>query len=180
MVVKGFRGAMAASGLKVASLRRRAAAGAIDAIVLGIPVLGISIGGAALYSAYLRRSGRELDPARMRDALRLAGPIVSAAAAVPTRNSRSPGSRIMGLHRVDGRTGGPVSVRSALIRAGFSAGVRHLSSRRQPRVSDERPASLQACGRAVLILVALEGPALLPPRHQSLPDWLAGIVVVED
>ncbi len=48
---------------------------------------------------------------------RLAVELLSLAAGVLGRNRRGPGARILGLRRVDARTGGPVPIRAVLIRA---------------------------------------------------------------
>ena len=43
-------------------------------------------------------------------------PAVVDALGAPSRNSRSPGMRIMGLRMIDARTGGPVTVRTVIVR----------------------------------------------------------------
>ena len=102
----------------IASLRRRAAAGAIDA-ALGLVAL---IGVAGLGAVALERFGHDLEwwvdggfgLSRMRrwEPL-LAG--ASAGLAAGARNWRSPGMRLLGIRRVDARTRGRVSVHSAAI-----------------------------------------------------------------
>lgn len=171
---------MSANDLRVAPLRRRAAATALDILLL-LPVIGVIVWA---YATYVQprhpETGRpRLDPSRRWQVL---FSLLRAAAVVRGRNSRSPGFRILRLRRVDARTGGPVSLHSGLIRATFSLGLRTLISRVQPRVPDERRggAASQACGRAVLVLAAVGAPALQPPLHQNLVDRLAGTVVVED
>jgi uncharacterized RDD family membrane protein YckC len=114
-------------GPEIASLRRRALASLIDAAVF-LPPATLAVGGGAwLYMTYLRgRSGdedRQFDFAEQAPFSRIAEPrwrlalwAVSAPIEIRLRNWRSPGARAMGLRRVDVRTGGPVSIRSAFIR----------------------------------------------------------------
>jgi 60Kd inner membrane protein len=71
----------------------------------------------------------------------------SAGLAVANRNSRSPGFRLVGLRRVDARTGGPIGVRSVLIgvlfdqaqRAGTRPLFRSRADRRQQRMDELSP-----------------------------------------
>ncbi len=72
-------------------------------------------------------------PGRVRAALR--SPLLGAALggagaglAIANRNWRSPGFRVMGLSRVDARSGGPVTVRSALI-GGLFVQVRETATK---------------------------------------------------
>src|SRR6185312_11949290 len=94
---------MGASGLRVAPLRRRAAATAID-ILLMLPVIGVIVW---VYVTYLQRRDpetgrpRRLDPSRRWQVL---FSLVRGAAVVRGRNSRSPGFRILRLRRVDAGT----------------------------------------------------------------------------
>jgi hypothetical protein len=104
--------AMAVSGpgeLEVASLRRRGAAVLIDTVVLLPPIVAVGGGGVALYRRYRRGLGLDVGSwesfttsLRGQTAMR----IVSVAAAVPTRNLRTPGYRALGLRRVDAHPGG--------------------------------------------------------------------------
>jgi uncharacterized RDD family membrane protein YckC len=114
-------------GLRIASLRRRALASLIDTVVLLLPVMVVAGGGVWLYMTYVgRRSDEEDRPLDFAERLpfrrlgeprgRLAMWAVSAPIEIGLRNWRSPGARAMGLRRVDVRTGGPVSVRSAVMR----------------------------------------------------------------
>jgi hypothetical protein len=112
--------------LHIAPLRRRAAAGSIDSAVLGLPILAVSIGVQALYH---RWRGGEIEPFRFASSphWQAAKRGASAAAAVATRNWRSPGYRILGLRRVEVRTGGPVSVRSSIVECAVSRTLAQLS-----------------------------------------------------
>ena len=220
-------------GVEIASLRRRAAASLIDAGVILTPILLASGGGAALYMWYRgRRSGPENGDAqdlaldRVPEAFRRfgesrLGQFALEAGSLPIeirlRNWRSPGMRALGLRRADARTGGPVTVRSALIHKAVVLTSRGLN-RLQRRGFDERfherhrlmNADLDearrihagdrdareramrevikrysvtpwpACGRALLGIVPLYVPALWSARNQTLPDRVAGIVVVRD
>lgn len=115
----------------VAPLRLRLQAALVDSaiIVAGMgAAMGGGVAGAVLYK---RVRGDKGDPPVDRnrwDATRwssrsrqLRGAVwgASAGLAIPTRNWRSPGYRLVGLRRVDARTGGPVSVRSVLIGQSF-------------------------------------------------------------
>jgi uncharacterized RDD family membrane protein YckC len=125
-------------GQEIASLQRRALASAIDGVVLVLPAALVAGGGVWLYMTYRdRRSGDEdprFDFAERLPFRRLAEPrwrlavwAVSAPIEVGLRNWRSPGARAMGLRRVDARTGGPVSVRSAVIRNAINTASGELS-----------------------------------------------------
>jgi uncharacterized RDD family membrane protein YckC len=194
--------------LTIASPGRRIAAHALDiAICMSGGGLVLAAAGKAFHSE------RDELPPRWWHALEIAGHVT----AVPTRNWRSPGWQLLGLRRVDAHTGGPVGVRSALIRDAVSAAERALSRpllRRAWRRSSERTAELQpridelkrahaddsvALQRALMELYkdeklnplapclwGLAGTSVLrllalwSPRRQTLPDRLAGLVVVVD
>ncbi len=117
--------------MHVASLRLRLAAALVDAAVFGggmAVVIGMGIAGALAY-ARVRGDGEdqatdadepsEIAPTarRLRQSPELRAAVwgASAGLAVASRNWRSPGSRVVGLRRVDARSGGIVTVRSALI-----------------------------------------------------------------
>ena len=129
--------------------------------------------------------------------------------AVAMRNARSPGMRAAHVRRVDARTGGPVTVRSALTRVAFQrawkAGTRRVtqpvfdrwragatqsaeSGRTQtddPRAEAEFAASQRAhvagcCGTVVAMTAIQELPMAFTSRRQNLTEWVAGIVVVRD
>jgi RDD family len=112
--------------------------------------------------------------------------------AVARRNDRSPGAYAMGLRRVSSRTGAPLTLRSALIRESTSSVLNQLSvsavgrasgarSRDVPREDDVFTIDLSTCGLAILAFVVVHViPICLPPRHQTIPDRVARIVVVEE
>jgi len=122
----------------------------------------------------------------------------------------------MGLQRVDARTGGPVTIRSVLIRSAVDTASQELN-RRVQRPFNERLAERQravyaelralrrthvdddeaqlrerireiyrkhnmkpwgGCARGLYGLIPRYLPALWSARNQSLPDRLAGIIVV--
>jgi RDD family len=130
---------MPASGLKAAPLWRRLAALVIDAAVFLTPTIGGGAGAALLYMKWKGRDDPELDwsPPKLsrRWQLVLAG--LSVAIEVPSRNWRSPGYRALGLRCVDVRTGGPVSIQSAVIRS-LAAQAFSQSTRTLLRPWDER------------------------------------------
>jgi hypothetical protein len=142
----------------------------------------------------------------------------SFATAVSRRNWRSPGMYLMHIRRADVRTGGPVTVRSALIRHLAGWGTTRLVSRRLlvPRLERQHaqaqaiqgkleaarrqhPEDPQARQQAIMQVYRDAGASptnccwmpfiptvinvlvmLATPRHQSAPDWLAGIITVRD
>jgi len=153
---------------EIASLRRRCLASLIDGVVTVTPVVLVAGGGVWLYLWYdHRRSGSDaakgpdISPSDGRmAAFRRFGEsrrwqIALSVGAVPIevrmRNWRSPGMRLMGLLRADVRTGGPVTVRSLLVRKAVVTAWQDLYL-----------------------------PALWSERNQTLPDRLAGIVVIRD
>jgi hypothetical protein len=106
------------SELNVASLPRRGAAGLIDAVVIGSPVLAVVGGATFLYIRWGERRGRDVDPMRpFRDSARWRAVVWVAleAARLPTRNWRSPGYKALGLRRVDVSTREPLSVGQVLV-----------------------------------------------------------------
>jgi RDD family len=171
------------SGVELASLRRRAAAAAIDFCVESAPLIAGSFAVARAYTSYLQRRGADARRIRLPDPSRrwqVAVWVLTTAGAVPVRNSLGPGARIMRLRRVDARTGGPVSVRSALIRSLVRTGCLRLVSHLPLAPRDEPPRAQPRLilARALLAPLVLQAPALVPPRHQGLPDRLAGIIVI--
>ena len=130
-----------AGGLEIAPLRRRVMARVIDAAAFLIPLLLVGVAGAGLYHLYRRRRAAGDEASDPFDAPEL--PLVRrvgestawrlgfVAALLPVelaiRNWRTPGDRAMGLRRVDVRTGGPVSVRSTLVRVGVHTASRELN-----------------------------------------------------
>ena len=219
---------------EIASLRRRCLASVIDGVVTVTPVVLVAGGGVWLYLWYdHRRSGSDaakgpdISPSDGRmAAFRRFGEsrrwqIALSVGAVPIevrmRNWRSPGMRLMGLLRADVRTGGPVTVRSLLVRKAVVTAWQQLV-RRLLRPSDERfreraklmradleearqrhaddPEALDrarreiterqhvrpwiSCCHGLLSATPLYLPALWSDRNQTLPDRLAGIVVIRD
>jgi hypothetical protein len=138
------------------------------------------------------------------------------ARAVALRNWPSLGMHVMHIHSADARTGGPVTVRSALTRHLVEQArgrlVKELMApwrRNQERTHalrdeikaaqrqyrDDRQAQLRAvmevyraagvspmsgCWVPVLPVAVDALVTLSMPRHQSVSEWLAGIVVVRD
>jgi hypothetical protein len=116
--------------VRVASLRRRFLAAVLDVgvVIIGMAaVVGMGIA-AALASARVRGPHHEDEPVeaappaaptiqefRLSLPLRVALWLTSLAVGVIARDWRSPGARVLGLRRVDARTGGPVTAQSALI-----------------------------------------------------------------
>jgi hypothetical protein len=122
--------------MRVASLRVRLLAALVDAaIVIGgmAAVGGVGIAGVVAYARVRgdkdEQDGDERDepsaaqctPREFRQSPELSAALSGASAglSVTSRNWRGPGFCAVGLRRVDARTGGIVSVRSALIRVLF-------------------------------------------------------------
>ena len=108
------------------------------------------------------------------------------------RNGRGPGAPAR-AGRVEPplfRTGGPVTVRSALIGSSVRvvttplqvAAVTAVQNRRQERTRTAEPgpqfSTSAGCLAPLTVTVAPHLPALLAPGHRSLSDRAAGIVVV--
>jgi uncharacterized RDD family membrane protein YckC len=210
---------------ELASLGRRLGAGCIDVSCV-IGAIAVPMGGALIWSrARHGDAWRVVEHAQQRVTAwgetlgwQRAEPVRSFATAVNRRNWRSPGMYLMHIRRADVRTGGPVTVRSALIRHLAGWGAWRLVSRRLvlPRllrqqermralhadveaVSRQHPDDPQARQQAImqiyhdaratptnccwmpLVPCVISGLVILStPRHQSLADWVAGIVVVSD
>ena len=114
------------AGLELASLPRRGLASVIDVAVF-LPVLGgAGVAGVKLYSAFAGKDPSWFGPAVQSRRWGLALEGASVPIEVWLRNSRSPGARALGLRRVDARTGGPISVRSVLVRTAFQTVSREL------------------------------------------------------
>ena len=116
----------------VASLQRRAAAWAIDAVCI---CGALATGAAAAFGvAWLRKRPDDLDelieqppqggPSTGSSARALSG--ASMALTLVDRNLRSPGKRAMGLRRVDAATLGPVRMRSAVIQSVMTSAESHV------------------------------------------------------
>ena len=217
--------------LRVAPVRRRLLAGLINATTLLVPIGVASAGGYTVYERVRRPGGGDGGshrsvgdenagtpnqafelPRGLSRLLAGAGPVF----AIQSRNWRGPGDRLMQIRRVDRKTSGPVTVRSALIqyavtevwngvtgellrpveRRTFERGQeldRHvreikrsgddLQARRQAimkllyRESDVNP--LRSCGWRVAGALALQIPMLWSPSKQSVPERIAGVIVVE-
>jgi hypothetical protein len=109
--------------------------------------------------------------------------IASAGLAVLGRNWRGPGFRILHLRRVDVRTAGPVSVRSALVGEAFELASRAASdplvgvhaSRREAQLSTEAPSCLWPLVAGVLLRVVSE---VCAPGGRTIRDRAAGTVVI--
>jgi uncharacterized RDD family membrane protein YckC len=178
--------------LNIASLRRRLLAGLIDLAVF----LPVGAGAAVAVYKLLRSSARPSLPfaRHWRAATDAAGlPI-----AVAFRNSPSPGARALGLQYVDARSGGPVSVRGAVVRylvalagrklmvalAGRrpisrSVGPRHESlDRGGPITESTDTRGSRSCTTALLVWIAIELPTLRSPLDQSLAEKVPGIAVI--
>jgi uncharacterized RDD family membrane protein YckC len=115
----------------VASLPRRAAAGAIDAAI-GIAAVGAGVALVISTAKLLERLGRDTawgESSRVPEWKLWDGPIRGAftGLAVTGRNWRSPGMRIVGVRRVDARTRGPVSADNAIVGAAFATATELIS-----------------------------------------------------
>jgi hypothetical protein len=210
-------------GLRIASLRRRHLATLVD---VGVPLSGFFLSLAAMFGgAILRRRKDDESPEDDQCATgesvwerrlasrqwRLGMNVVFAGSAVLLRNSRGVGARVAKIRRVDARTGGPVTVRSALIHYGVNQGWNWLNQRiirserrsaavtaeleqirdahrddpegrihAQMKLYKERKMSpFRSCTWQLPGLVARELVILGTPRHQSLPELIAGIITVE-
>jgi hypothetical protein len=101
----------------VASLPRRAGAGAIDVLVMGGGLVGVAAAVGAATANW--RGGEQSSWAdRVAQSEVWVRPALSGAAAslqLTGRNWRSPGMRAAGIRRVDARTHEPVSIRSAFV-----------------------------------------------------------------
>jgi hypothetical protein len=124
--------------LRVAPVRRRFAASLIDALV-GIVALVLLVGtGVGIFRVARARpvnfkflgglvSGLPNASIRLQSRpVKLIVHIAMFAVSVRTRERRSPGSRILGLRRVDARTGRDVSRTQEVIRSGARQGWRFL------------------------------------------------------
>jgi len=206
---------MPAGGLKVASLRRRLAAGLIDGLLFAAGPVAFAI-------VNERRSQPEEDrPPEMSwlnwlPSSPAANRATSTVLSIISRNWQSPGARLVGIRAVALDTGGPVSVHRAAIKlavsiaiSGFAGSLYRPTNRRtaermlalhsemselkrtQPgdveaqrelmkRHPEVRLGCLGCAAPLVLTTVATYAPALRSPLNQTLPERLAGIVLVED
>jgi len=187
--------------LPVAPIRRRLLASLIDlalALVAGILAIGAVTGVIAM-------RGRKDAPGvssltkltsskRVSNALRVFTFVLN----VLLTGRRGPGSRIVGIRLVDARTGGPLSLRQATLRAGSRQGwlflVRRLTARLgkaeqfkhrdlQSMYKENQVRPYVSCLPALAQLplgLAIEAPALWTPLQQGLPDKLAGMIITSD
>jgi hypothetical protein len=142
--------------IRVASWRRRLLAGTIDALVVLGPIAALIA--AMVKSSSLRRSGSRtlsglgrksgLSAQSVTDAITSHERELAAAGlafGVLSRNWRSPGARIAGIRRADARTGGAVSVRSAIVaggvKRGWEAGAKRLLGPAQERSKSQLEAN---------------------------------------
>jgi hypothetical protein len=141
---------MPAGGLKVASLRRRFAAGLISLFAVAAPFLGGVVGCCFVYEKYMRRRGAESRGWSLPElSQRWERPLSAASFAfeIQMRNWRGPGYRLLGLRRVNARTGGPVSVHSAVVEwvwAHATSQMTRVLMRPQQARRDERLAAFKA------------------------------------
>jgi hypothetical protein len=113
----------------VASLLRRAAAGAIDLLVMGGRLVGVA-GAIGVATAKWYGDGQPGWMARWTEGDGWAHPgLVDGLRSLELtgRNWRSPGMRAAGLRRVDARTRGPVSIRSAFVGLLLQTGAERIS-----------------------------------------------------
>lgn len=201
--------------METAPLSRRLGALVIDMLV-GLPVFAGMV--AAIVA--VTRPWKEQQPDLQRMRRFWTQPWMQGLGLVRTvgfRNVRSPGQRLMGIRRVDARSGGPVSPPSAVAREWSSSIMRTLLTQLLAPLRRRSEARLQAlqpqlktiqqqhrddeetrgrammdfykehdinplssCGPGLLAAVAPSLPALWTRRHQTLPERLAGVVVVRD
>jgi RDD family protein len=171
-------------GVQVASLGRRVCAGLIDTVVFGPPILAVSIGGAWLYVRYRGEGGTDVEQLRSLVTSTRSNVVIWSASAVvrvQTRNWRTPGYRALGLRRVDVRTGGPLSARNVLVEQAVAIASGQL--RRwgvKEFYEDNRVNVGRSCWPPLLGAVVMQAPVLWSPLNQTVPERLAGIVVVQD
>lgn len=202
------------SHIELASPGRRMAAGLVNvAQILFLGALAIAIGA----NLPLVRRWRDSDssrpmPAKPSRAMRLVTG-ASTAADVAYRNQRSLGARLLGIRRVDATTGGPISVRSAVVHrlvTDLAWRVMQIPSRRsqlqlreiapilreiQQRHAGNPEASAReiaevyrthdvnpfgSCWLTFVGPLLMQLPAFFSRNRQTLPDRLAGIVVVRE
>ena len=213
-----------AAGLTIAPIRLRLLAGLVNAL----PLLIALVAGGFAASEFARtqtekwtpltnklrrvsQRGR-ISPERTKQ-LNVAWSGALEALGLGSRNSRTPGARVVGIRRVDARTGGPITVRQALTRAALAqfsieAGrIRSEEVMRRTRAIEpdlakvreahphDRRAEMRetmalyeqhginparSCGWIVARSLLMALSVLIAPRHQTLPDLLAGTVVVVD
>ena len=201
---------------EIASLPRRLLASLINGVVIVVPIVLAMVIGSRLFGRLDRRLSalQHLSESR-RWQLALQAALLPIE--IRLRNWRGPGMRVMRIRRADARTGGPVTVRSSVVRTAVVTAWRELVGAAQ-RPSDERfrerrrliEADLEearrqhpdddaarraammevfkrhrvtpwaSCVRGSLSTSLMYLPTLWSERNQTLPDRLAGIIVVRD
>jgi RDD family len=171
--------------LPVASLRRRVAATAIDG-VLGITTYfgGFALGLEALEQICVTVDTRELfQSSAYRRAHNVGLPVVR----VALRNVPTMGQRLMGIRRVNARTGGPISLPRALVRMLLAIAYGRAIHRLLAPVRERQEARAAqnvgplSCWVTGLIPILIEvAPEFFTRSRQPLSDWVTGIVVVRD
>ena len=123
-------------GLRVAPIRRRLLASLIDvtlALLAGILAIGAYTGAAIKLGKKDVPGVRSLSKITGSKRVSIALRVCMFALSVLLTGRRGPGSRVVGIRLVDARTGGPVSLRQAALRAGAQRGwqllVRRLTTR---------------------------------------------------
>jgi uncharacterized RDD family membrane protein YckC len=148
------------NGLRAAPVWRRLVAGLINLTAGIVPLAGVGFSGykfrrflgprlrplAGRLEAWGEAHGFERDEGKFSLRTRMLIEVVGLAFELDSRNARGLGARAMRIRRVDALTGGPVTVRSALIRnwvqRATSAGFRPLAKRASEQ-SAERMQALQ-------------------------------------
>jgi hypothetical protein len=186
--------------LEAAMLRERSLAALIDSgSAVGL-LGGVAVGALETWRPHtlerlrgLTRAAKRLGEWNNSPRGKRARTVVSVLWPVAMRNTRTPGMRVMHIRRVDARTGGPVTLLSALRRAAFqlawSAGAKRVTQpmldRRKERAAETQSAELRApyagcCGTLLALWALQELPVALTSRRQNLFDWVAGTMVARD
>lgn len=123
-------------GSRVAPVRHRVVVSLIDvtlALLAGILAIGAYAGAAAMLGRKEAPGIRSLPEITRSKRARIALRVCAFVLNVLLTGRRGPGSRIVGIRLVDARTGGPVSLRQAILRVGARQGwelmVRRLTVR---------------------------------------------------
>jgi hypothetical protein len=159
------------------------AAASIDAVVLVPATVAIVGGGVVLYTRRREVEPEDVDPGDVAERLRRwrwGILVVTLPLAVRGRNWRGPGYKILGLRAADARTGGPVTLRSAIIRWGVATAFGQLSQQGARAWRRRDPAVKRSQASLVVLIpaVAIRVPALWSPVNQTLHERLAGTVVL--
>ncbi len=154
-------------GLQLAPVWRRAVAGLIDLLLVtaGLVAAGATVFAAIklgltrrlsptrrllthMFAAWGERFDRAQRPMRFSPQTQLLISVPALALELDGRNRRGVGARVMGIRRVDVRTGGPITLRAALIRHVVSDGhglatswiLRPMTRRMKSGMEELRPA----------------------------------------